>query len=95
MADRNIELIKLKELIKSVREYYAKPGLYDLDKLVSQRICPELGRLVNKICIEIDSTHEIINPKTDKRIMKLPRFCGRFTVWDSGSFREAPFEVHG
>ena len=69
MNDRNLELVKLNELIESVREYYAKPGFYDLDKLVSQRICPELGRLVSKICIEIDSTHEIINPKTDKRII--------------------------
>ena len=27
--------------------------------------------------------------------MMLPRFRGRFTVWDSGSFLEPPFEVHG
>ena len=27
------------------------------------------------------------------RVVKLPHFCGRFTVWDSGSFLEAPFEV--
>ena len=25
----------------------------------------------------------------------LPRFCGRFTVWDSGSFFDPPFEVYG
>ena len=27
--------------------------------------------------------------------LMLPRFCGRFTIWDSGSFLEPPFEVHG
>ena len=27
--------------------------------------------------------------------VKLPRFCGRLTIWGSGSFLEAPFEVHG
>ena len=27
--------------------------------------------------------------------LMLPRFRGRFTVWDSGSFLEPPFEVHG
>ena len=27
--------------------------------------------------------------------LELPRFCGRFTVWDSGGFLEPPFEVNG
>ena len=33
-------------------------------------------------------------PKYNSKVM-LPRFCGRFTVWDSGSFFDPPFEVYG
>ena len=29
-----------------------------------------------------------------QRVM-FPHFCGRLTIWDSGSFLEAPFEVYG
>ncbi len=50
---------------------------------------------------EVIPLHNPIKAKTLSSILKsvsrlmLPRFCGRFTIWDSGSFLEPPFEVHG
>ena len=70
--------------------------------LVSQLFCTRRIKTVNDEKIRLDES-KITNDMADRfagkmnelaKGMMLPRFCGRLTVWDSGSFLESPFVVY-